>query len=258
MPDRFAARDGADAEHAGQHHDGGARRVPRRRPTRERDAGDLLAGVHHRGQPRRGCRIDERYRLEGAISIALVPNAGGTPDGTYYKVIFKLNDGSTSEEYWAIPATTTTTIAAVRSKIVPSGVAMQVASRQYVDSSIWGALAGFHGPFPLVVTSFQRPHRKRGSGGQRLCLLATEEYSNMVTPANCWAGIWNLPPAQVSKSPADETKFIEQAKQAADFRDFGAIGNTIADDTSAANNGLAAVAKMAAPSSCPALAIPSG
>ena len=51
---------------------------------------------------------------EGAISIALVPNAGGTPDGTYYKVIFKLNDGSTSEEYWAIPATTTTTIAAVR------------------------------------------------------------------------------------------------------------------------------------------------
>ena len=40
----------------------------------------------------------------------------------------------------------------------------------------------------------------------------------------------------------DGTKFIEQAKQAADFRDFGAIGNTIADDTSAANNGLAALA----------------
>jgi len=29
---------------------------------------------------------------QGAISIALVPNAGGTPDGTYYKVVFKLDE----------------------------------------------------------------------------------------------------------------------------------------------------------------------
>ncbi|MGA9209130.1 MAG: hypothetical protein WB347_15095, partial [Terriglobales bacterium] len=91
---------------------------------------------------------------EGAISLALVPNSGGTPDGTYYKVVFKLDDGSTSEEYWSVPATTTTTIAAIRSKIVPSAVAIQVASRQYVDSTIAAALAGFHGPFPLVVTAF--------------------------------------------------------------------------------------------------------
>lgn len=29
---------------------------------------------------------------QGAISLALVPNAGGTPDGTYYKVVFKLDE----------------------------------------------------------------------------------------------------------------------------------------------------------------------
>ncbi len=77
---------------------------------------------------------------QGAISIALVPNAGGTPEGTYYKVVYKLDDGSTSEEYWSVPATGTTTIAAVRSKIVPSGVAIQVASRQYVDNAIAGTV----------------------------------------------------------------------------------------------------------------------
>jgi hypothetical protein len=73
---------------------------------------------------------------QGAISIPLVPNVGGTPDRTYYKVMYKLSDGSTSEEYWLVPATGTTTIAAIRSKIVPAGVAMQMASRQYVDSAI--------------------------------------------------------------------------------------------------------------------------
>jgi len=73
---------------------------------------------------------------QGAISVNLMPNAGGTPDGTYYKVVYKLDSGSTSEEIWSVPATGTTTIAAVRSRIIPSGVAMQVASRQYVDSAV--------------------------------------------------------------------------------------------------------------------------
>ncbi len=179
---------------------------------------------------------------QGAISIALVPNAGGTPDGTYYKVIFKLNDGSTSEEYWAIPATTTTTIAAVRSKIVPSGVAMQVASRQYVDSSIAAALAGFHGPFPLVVTSFQG---RTGSVVAAANDYAYSQLRNIPTTFNAGQLLGRSldPPTSAGQQVTfDGTKFIEQAKQAADFRDFGAIGNTIADDTSAANNGLAALA----------------
>jgi hypothetical protein len=50
----------------------------------------------------------------GAISVALVPNAGGTPAGTYYKVVYKLDFGATSTEYWSVPATSPTTIAAIR------------------------------------------------------------------------------------------------------------------------------------------------
>ncbi|HEV8524292.1 MAG TPA: hypothetical protein VGQ71_07315, partial [Terriglobales bacterium] len=74
----------------------------------------------------------------GAVTLALVPNEGGDPANTYYKVVYKLNDGSTSIEYWSVPNVIATTISAIRSKIVPANVAMQVASRQYVDTAIAG------------------------------------------------------------------------------------------------------------------------
>ncbi len=81
----------------------------------------------------------------GVVNVALVPNEGANPAGTYYKVVYKLDDGSTSQELWSVPNVPTTTIAAIRSTLVPSGVAIQVASRQYVDSQI-AALTGarFH------------------------------------------------------------------------------------------------------------------
>jgi len=73
----------------------------------------------------------------GAVSIALAPNAGGNPDGTFYKVVLKLDDGTTETEDWVIPVSTTpVTIAAVRSTVVPASVALQVASRQYVDNAV--------------------------------------------------------------------------------------------------------------------------
>ena len=36
----------------------------------------------------------------GALSIALAPNAGSTPIGSYYTAVFHLDDGSVSREYW--------------------------------------------------------------------------------------------------------------------------------------------------------------
>jgi hypothetical protein len=72
----------------------------------------------------------------GAISVALVPNINATPAGTFYRVIYKLDDGSTSTEYWVIPTSSPTTIAAVRSTVVPASVAVQFASKQYVDAGL--------------------------------------------------------------------------------------------------------------------------
>lgn len=72
----------------------------------------------------------------GAINLALVPNQNATPAGTYYKVVMKLNDGTTSEEFWVVPTLSPTTISAIRSQVVPAGVALQVVTRQYVDDQL--------------------------------------------------------------------------------------------------------------------------
>jgi hypothetical protein len=72
----------------------------------------------------------------GALTVLLAPNEGATPAGTYYKVVFKLDDGTTNLEYWTVPVLSPTTISAIRAVLAPAGQAVQVASRQYVDSSL--------------------------------------------------------------------------------------------------------------------------
>ena len=72
----------------------------------------------------------------GTVSMALAPNEGATPAGTYYKVTLKLDDGTTSTEYWTVPKTGPVKITEIRSQIVPQSVAVQMASRQYVDSAV--------------------------------------------------------------------------------------------------------------------------
>jgi len=104
----------------------------------------------------------------GALNVALAPNAGAAPAGVYYTVVMHLNGGPTTTEYWVVPATTTTNLSAIRSKMmpvtraVPIGIAstsglvlkagdtmqgpltligdpmapMQASSKNYVDSAI--------------------------------------------------------------------------------------------------------------------------
>ncbi len=72
----------------------------------------------------------------GTVKLNLVPNQGATPSGTYYKVVLKLDDGTTTTEYWAVPSSSPAKIAAMRSSVVPASVAAQMVSRQYLDSSL--------------------------------------------------------------------------------------------------------------------------
>lgn len=71
----------------------------------------------------------------GAVSIPLIPNTGSTPKSSYH-VTLKLDDGTTSEEYWTVPNAGTTTIAAIRSKVAPAAVAQQFVGRDYVDTAV--------------------------------------------------------------------------------------------------------------------------
>ncbi len=71
----------------------------------------------------------------GALNIALVPNAGATPAGVYYSVIYQIGPGEVRTEYWVVPTTSPANLAAVRST-PGAGVAGQPASMQYVNSGL--------------------------------------------------------------------------------------------------------------------------
>ncbi|MGA8938056.1 MAG: hypothetical protein WB439_02720 [Acidobacteriaceae bacterium] len=83
----------------------------------------------------------------GQLTIALTPNAGSTPMGSYYTAVFHLSDGTTSREYWVIPVTVPgggpATLAEIKSQVLPISVAMQTVSKQYVDDAIAAAATGF-------------------------------------------------------------------------------------------------------------------
>ncbi|WP_081823602.1 glycosyl hydrolase family 28-related protein [Pseudacidobacterium ailaaui] len=73
---------------------------------------------------------------DGFVSVNLAANAGASPAGTYYTAIYHLNDGTVNKEYWVVPQAASASIASVRAQLVPASVAVQNATKQYVDASI--------------------------------------------------------------------------------------------------------------------------
>lgn len=74
----------------------------------------------------------------GVLNTQLAPNEGAIPAGSYYKVVYKLSDGTTATEYWTVPAASPAKIGAIRATVVPAQVAAQLVTRQYVDSVLTG------------------------------------------------------------------------------------------------------------------------
>jgi hypothetical protein len=72
---------------------------------------------------------------QGAFTAQLVPNVGASPAGTYYVVVFQLDDGTVRTEYWAVPATSPTTIAAVLTT-PGTGLGNLAATEQYVNAAV--------------------------------------------------------------------------------------------------------------------------
>ena len=71
----------------------------------------------------------------GAFTTQLVPNAGASPAGTLYTVVYQLNDYTVRAEFWSVPATATTTITAIRT--TPGvGMANPAATQQYVNAAV--------------------------------------------------------------------------------------------------------------------------
>jgi hypothetical protein len=68
----------------------------------------------------------------GVLTIPLFPSTAGG----YYRVLIKLDDGETSEEQWVVPATAMTTLAGVRASVVPTTVAGQYVSLNYLNAQL--------------------------------------------------------------------------------------------------------------------------
>jgi len=90
-----------------------------------------------------GGSISTVIGVSGMLSVQLTPNAGSTPVGSYYTVVYHLGDGSVSREYWVVPVSSTSVpVATVRSTVLPTSEAMQTVSKSYVDTAIAAAVTG--------------------------------------------------------------------------------------------------------------------
>ncbi|HUD12206.1 MAG TPA: glycosyl hydrolase family 28-related protein [Terracidiphilus sp.] len=78
----------------------------------------------------------------GSVSVNLAPNLGATPAGLYYTAVYYLSDGTTSRQYWVVPAATSATIAEVQAQLMPAAQAVQAVSKSYVDEAIAEASLG--------------------------------------------------------------------------------------------------------------------
>ena len=71
----------------------------------------------------------------GVLNVALMPNAGATPAGVYYTVVYQLGPGQVKTEFWMVPTASPATLATVRTT-PGSGLAGQPVSMQYVNSAL--------------------------------------------------------------------------------------------------------------------------
>ncbi len=84
--------------------------------------------------------------IDGSFTVRLAPNAGATPAGSFYTAVYHLDGGTVSREYWVVPVSqSAVTVSAVRSTVLPATVAIQTASKSYVDTQIASALTGHVG-----------------------------------------------------------------------------------------------------------------
>lgn len=70
----------------------------------------------------------------GQVSMNLAPNVGATPEGTYYTAVYHLDDGTVSKEYWSVPDVSTTTVAAIRSLVMPASQAIQTVTSTQINA----------------------------------------------------------------------------------------------------------------------------
>jgi hypothetical protein len=75
---------------------------------------------------------------DGFVSVNLAANVGATPAGLYYTAVYYMSDGSTSTQYWVVPAGAQATLGQVQAQVMPATQAVQAVNKAYVDQAISG------------------------------------------------------------------------------------------------------------------------
>ena len=73
---------------------------------------------------------------DGFVSVNLAANVGATPAGEYYTAVYYMSDGTTSTQYWVVPAAAQASLAQVQAQVMPAAQAVQAVSKAYVDQAI--------------------------------------------------------------------------------------------------------------------------
>ncbi|MGO9229418.1 MAG: beta strand repeat-containing protein [Bryobacteraceae bacterium] len=73
---------------------------------------------------------------DGFVSVNLAPNVGAIPAGLYYTAVYHMSDGTTSTEYWVVPAAAQASLGQVQAQLMPAAQAVQAVSKAYVDQAI--------------------------------------------------------------------------------------------------------------------------
>jgi len=81
-------------------------------------------------------RMSVTIAPDGFVSVNLAPNLGATPAGLYYTAVYHMSDGTTSTEYWVVPAAAQASLGQVRAQLMPAAQAVQAVSKAYVDQAI--------------------------------------------------------------------------------------------------------------------------
>jgi trimeric autotransporter adhesin len=74
----------------------------------------------------------------GALNVSLTPNAGATPAGAYYTVVYQLGPGEVKTEYWVVPVSSSSLTVAQVVTTPGTGVAGQPVSMQYLNTQLAG------------------------------------------------------------------------------------------------------------------------
>jgi hypothetical protein len=89
----------------GEHDDGAGDGVPGERAAGRGDTGGELAGfTTAAGQAVAADTTTVTIAPDGFVSVNLAPNLGATPAGEYYTAVYYMSDGTTSTQYWVVPA----------------------------------------------------------------------------------------------------------------------------------------------------------